>query len=72
MVNGKLLIRIGGGYMTFKEYMTAFGQDRINRNERMEKRNKRKGKKIGQKARALRHSGTTKVVGSADFLRSIQ
>ena len=52
--------------------MTAFGQDRINRNERMEKRNKRKGKKIGKKARALRHSGTTQVVGSADFLRSIQ
>jgi hypothetical protein len=72
VVNGKLLIRIGGGYMTMEEYMKSFGEAQLKRNQRKAKReNKGKGKE-SKRMKTIRYSGQTRVVGSADLMKNMR
>ncbi|CAI2384062.1 unnamed protein product [Moneuplotes crassus] len=68
--NGKLLIRVGGGYQTLQEYMETIGEAKLRRHARKAKREKRKNRKSERKPRVLNKTGGTDVVGSADLMKS--
>jgi len=72
VVNGNLLVRVGGGYQTMKEYMETFGEAKLKRNARKSKREKRQSNRKSRKPRVLNYSGASEIVGGADLLRSMQ
>ena len=54
VLNGKLLIRVGGGYQTLEEYLKLFRQGRLKREERKVKRETRLKRKKDKRTRTLR------------------
>ena len=71
VLNGKLLIRVGGGYQTLEQYMKTFKQSRLKREERKNKRETRLKRKRDKRARTLRYSGSTRVVSIADVNKGL-
>jgi len=72
VVNGNLLIRIGGGFMTMEEYMRSFGEGQLKRSARKAKKESRDKLSSNRRTRTIRMSGSTRVVGSADLMKSLR
>jgi hypothetical protein len=72
VVNGKLLVRIGGGYTTMQEYMENFGQAQLDRSARKSKRENRGKARKQKKPRVSKNSRKSLVVGSAELMKSMK
>ena len=69
IINGKLVIRVGGGYMGIDEFMKHYGQQELDKQRRMGFNAEEDDDDLGSPSGAKKVGNQT-VVGSAAFKRS--